>query len=255
MEIFDDLNAWKKWRKGFSKEKSIGFVPTMGCLHKGHAALIDQARNENNCVVLSIYVNPMQFNEQKDLDNYPKTLKADLKLAQELGVDAVILPTDDQVYPDDKTVTVSSNDAWTKIAEGPARPGHFDGVLTVVLKLLILVKAKRAYFGEKDYQQLQLIKKMVAAFLLSVEVVGVETVRDGSGLALSSRNSLLSAEELEIAQKFATEFLKDSHTLQSLKESLLSLPLELDYLVEKKGRWLVAINVGSVRLIDNRQAV
>jgi pantoate--beta-alanine ligase len=235
-----------------SHSKSIGFVPTMGCLHAGHSALLKKAREDNDVVVLSIYVNKIQFNEVSDFDHYPRTLDADLVLAEKLGVDVVFLPSDEQMYADDQAFRLSSDHFWTTVAEGVARPFHFSGVLTVVMKLFLLVKATRVYFGEKDYQQLQLIDALAKAFFLELDVIPVATVREQSGLALSSRNRLLNPNERSIADRFATEFLKPTHSLESLNEALLLLPLQLEYLIEENGRWLVAVRVGSVRLIDNR---
>ncbi len=252
MRVFSNIAQWHAFREMIPHGKSIGFVPTMGCLHAGHAALLKKAREQNDLVVLSIYVNPMQFNEAKDLENYPRTRDADLALAERQGVDAVFLPTDEQMYPDGQAFTLNSDHFWTTLGEGIARPGHFSGVLTVVMKLLLLVKATRVYFGEKDYQQFCLIKGMVKRFFLEVEVIPVPTVREESGLALSSRNSLLSRKDRSVADQFAAEFIKSTHSLESLREVLLLLPLQLEYLIETHGRWLVAIRVGSVRLIDNR---
>jgi pantoate--beta-alanine ligase len=207
---------------------------------------------ENEIVVLSIYVNPLQFNEAHDFKQYPRTEAADLELADESGVDVVLLPNTDQLYADQEFFRITSNHPMTRIAEGPARPSHFDGMLTVVLKLLSAVRPNTAYFGEKDYQQLCLVEAMVAAFFLPVTIRPVPTVREQTGLALSSRNRLLTVSQREIADRFASEFLNPSHTLVSLREALLALPLELDYLIEINERWLVAIRLGSTRLIDNR---
>jgi pantoate--beta-alanine ligase len=252
--VFSTIPTWLAWRKSLPAGKNIAFVPTMGCLHAGHGALLQEARKHNDVVVLSIYVNPTQFNEEKDLDNYPRSLEEDLQLASELGVDAVFFPSTEDMYTDGQQFSLSSDHEWANIAEGAARPGHFSGVLTVVMKLLNLVQPTCVYFGEKDYQQCRLIEAMVEAFFMSVGVVIVPTVREVSGLALSSRNSLLSSEEKKTAELFAAEFLQPDHSLATLKEALQALSLELDYLIEATGRWLVAVRVGSVRLIDNRQA-
>jgi pantoate--beta-alanine ligase len=249
------MGEWQAYRRTLNLAESIGFVPTMGCLHAGHAALLQQARADNDIVVLSIYVNPMQFNEAADLDNYPRTQEADLQLAEKLGVDAVLLPSSEAMYGDGSVFSVCTEHAITDVGEGPSRPGHFDGMLTIVLKLLNLVAPTRAYFGEKDYQQLQLVQEMVTAFFLPVEIIPVPTMREVSGLALSSRNRLLSEDDREVADQFAAAFLQPEHSLESLRQALLALPLKLDYLLEWGDRWLVAVQVGSVRLIDNRARV
>lgn len=252
MQIFTDIDAWQTHRQTLSDEQSMGFVPTMGCLHAGHGMLLQRARADNDYVVLSIYVNPTQFNEATDLANYPRTQQVDLVLAQQLGVDAVLLPRCEQMYADQQHFSITTDHPITQVGEGPSRPGHFDGMLTVVLKLLQLVRPTRAYFGEKDYQQLQLVQALVQAFFLPVKIVAVPTVREVSHLAMSSRNRLLSVRDRQIADQFATEFLCLEHSFGSLRQALLALPLELDYLIEWGDRWLVAVRVGSVRLIDNR---
>lgn len=249
MQVFHCLSDWQQARKQLTQ--SIGFVPTMGCLHEGHAALLKAARQNNECVVLSIYVNPTQFNEEADLEKYPRPLQQDLKLAEELGVDIVLLPTSEEMYADNKTFEVQSTHPLTQVAEGSARPGHFTGVLTVVMKLLNLVQPRRVYFGEKDYQQCQLIQAMIDGFFMPIELVAVATQREAGKLALSSRNTLLSPEEKQVAEQFAAIFNQGEY-LETIRSQLQMLPLELEYLLEINGRWLVAVRVGSVRLIDNR---
>ena len=171
--------------------RSVGFVPTMGALHAGHEALLARARAENEHVVLSVFVNPTQFNDSNDLARYPRTLEADIELARP-HADAVFAPAPEEFYPDGYRYRVTENEL-SRRWEGAHRPGHFDGVLTVVLKLFNAVQPTRAYFGEKDWQQLQLVRGMAAALLLPVDVVACPTVRDADGLALSSRNRRLSA--------------------------------------------------------------
>ena len=173
MQVYDSLVQWQRARSQL--QTSIGFVPTMGCLHDGHAALLKAARQDNELVVLSIYVNPTQFNEAADLEKYPRPLEQDLKLAEQLGVDVVLLPSSEQIYADKNTFEVQSTHDWTTVAEGAARPGHFTGVLTLVMKLLNLVRPTRVYFGEKDYQQCQLIQAMIDSFFMPIELVAVPT--------------------------------------------------------------------------------
>ncbi len=170
---------------------SIGFVPTMGALHEGHATLIREARRGNDHVVVSIFVNPLQFDRQDDLDRYPRTLESDVALCRTLGVDAVFAPPASEMYPEPPEMMVQVGTLGRHLC-GAARPGHFEGVATVVLKLLQIVQPDRAYFGEKDAQQLAVIRRLVADFNLPVEIVGMATVREPDGLAMSSRNRRLS---------------------------------------------------------------
>src|SRR4051794_39622561 len=166
----------------------VAVVMTMGALHEGHAALLRAARAEANHVVATIFVNPLQFGPNEDLDKYPRTLAADLEVCRDAGVDVVFAPAPDEVYPDGPPHVRVSGGPLAEILEGASRPGHFDGMLTVVLKLLHLTRPDVAFFGQKDYQQLTLIRGMVRDLDLSVEIVGVPTVREPDGLALSSRN-------------------------------------------------------------------
>jgi pantoate--beta-alanine ligase len=172
---------------------TVGLVPTMGALHAGHLALIEQARAECDSVVVSIFVNPMQFNQAADLDRYPRPESADLAACERAGVDLAYLPDVRTVYPDGPAQVWVTAGALADQLEGPDRPGHFDGVLTMVTKLFTSIAPGRAYFGEKDYQQLTLVRRLVRELDLPVTVVGVPTVREPDGLALSSRNVFLSA--------------------------------------------------------------
>jgi pantoate--beta-alanine ligase len=178
--------------------RSIGFVPTMGALHAGHGRLIAEARSGCDTVVVSIFVNPLQFDRQDDLDRYPRTLNEDLSLCRTLGADVVFLPEAPELYPAPPACTVDVGRLADHLC-GPFRPGHFRGVATVVLKLLNIVQPRRAYFGEKDAQQLAIIRRMVRDFNVPAAIIGVPTVRDDDGLALSSRNRLLSGEERGLA--------------------------------------------------------
>jgi pantoate--beta-alanine ligase len=176
-------------------EKSpIGFVPTMGALHIGHKSLIEKARKDCDIVVVSIFVNPMQFLEGEDLSRYPRRFEADEKICKMGGVDYLFYPETETMYTHDE-VRVLAPDVAGYILEGFERPGHFDGVLTVVMKLFHIVKPHKAYFGKKDAQQLALIHKMVHDMFMDIEIIAVDTVRENDGLALSSRNSYLSADE------------------------------------------------------------
>jgi pantoate--beta-alanine ligase len=177
---------------------SIGFVPTMGALHAGHEALLEIARRENDFVVASIFVNPLQFDRREDLDHYPRTMDADLRICEGRGVNLVFTPTAAELYPEPQLTFVDSP-ALTSTLCGQFRPGHFRGVATVVLKLLNIVQPGRAYFGEKDAQQLALIRRMVQDLNVPVEIVPVATVREADGLALSSRNRHLTPAQRAIA--------------------------------------------------------
>ncbi len=258
----------------------VGFVPTMGALHEGHASLFRVARGRagGGPVVVSIFVNPLQFGAGEDLDRYPRTLEADLKLCEREGVDVVFAPVVAEVYPEgavtDANVTIEPGELAT-ILEGRVRPGHFRGVLTVVAKLFGLVRPDLAVFGQKDYQQLVLIRRMVADLCLGVEIVGADTERETDGLALSSRNAYLDDEQrheatvlnraLRAAQSAARHGLPAA--LDAARVELrTSTRVDLDYLEVTtpdlgelpenplpgtEARILIAARVGSTRLIDN----
>jgi len=189
VRCFESLDDWRAARAVLGMTR-IGFVPTMGALHAGHASLLARSVAESEYTVLSIYVNPTQFNDAGDLARYPRTLEQDLALAESLGVDAVLLPRYEALYADGYRYRLDEM-TFSRTLCGAHRPGHFAGVLTVVMKLLNLVRATRAYFGEKDYQQYLLIRDMCAAFFLDTEIVPCATLREPDGLAMSSRNMLL----------------------------------------------------------------
>lgn len=245
--VYSDLTEWKAVRSTWAG-KSVGFVPTMGALHEGHAALLARARAENERVVLSVFVNPTQFNDPNDLAKYPRTLEADVALAAP-HVDAVIAPIPDALYPDRYRYRVTETDL-SRRWEGAHRPGHFDGVLTVVLKLFNLVQPTRAYFGEKDWQQLQLIRGMVDALFLPVEIVPCPIVREADGLAMSSRNRRLSAAARERAPQFARA-LRESPDTATAAARLKAAGFEVDYVEDYQGFRLGAVRIDDVRLIDN----
>ncbi|GAB4460941.1 MAG: pantoate--beta-alanine ligase [Armatimonadaceae bacterium] len=188
------INALRFKLREARQQGSIGFVPTMGALHDGHLSLARKAREECGTVVVSIFVNPTQFNDPADLEKYPRTLERDLELCAEAGVDLVFAPDASEMYPEGFSSKVVVEGSLTRLLEGEFRPGHFDGVTTVVAKLFHIVQPDRAYFGEKDWQQLQVIRKMVSDLSLPVEVIGVPTMREEDGLAMSSRNVRLSPE-------------------------------------------------------------
>jgi len=188
----DDIRAVVAGYRGAGR--SVGLVPTMGALHDGHMALVSAAKGANDRVVATIFVNPTQFGEAADLEAYPRTQEADLAMLKDAGVDAVLLPTVEDIYPEgDETIVETTRLAG--VFHGAVRPGHFRGVATVVAKLFNIAGPDRAYFGEKDYQQLAVIRRMARDLHFAVEVVGVPTVREADGLAMSSRNVRLSPED------------------------------------------------------------
>ena len=191
-ETIARVRAWRDDRRRAGQR--VGFVPTMGALHEGHARLIETARQHGDHVIVSIFVNPLQFDRKDDLDRYPRTLDADLRICSDLGVELVFAPTPGEMYPVEPRCTVTVKHITDRLC-GQFRPGHFDGVATVVTKLFDIVEPDLAYFGEKDAQQLAVIRRMVADLNHPVEIVGVPTVREADGLALSSRNVRLSPEE------------------------------------------------------------
>lgn len=249
MRVHHSLKDWRAVRDGAEYAgRSVGFVPTMGALHAGHRALIERARAENERVVLSIFVNPTQFNDPSDLEKYPRTLEADLALAAGL-VDDVVVPPAAELYPDEYAYRVTE-ERFSRELEGAHRPGHFDGVLTVVLKLLNTVQPTRAYFGEKDWQQLRLVEGMVRALLLPVEIVPCPIERDADGLALSSRNRRLSPAARTRAAEFPL-ILRSARTATVAADTLRGAGFGVDYIEDRDGVRLGAVRLEDVRLIDN----
>ncbi len=247
----------------------LAVVMTMGALHRGHAELLRLARVQARHVVATIFVNPLQFGPNEDLERYPRTLDADLAVCCAQGVDVVFAPTPDELYPTGEPGVRVDPGPLGVILEGAHRPGHFDGVLTVVLKLLHLIRPDLAYFGEKDYQQLTLIRAMVADLDVPVRIVGAPTVREPDGLALSSRNRYLTPEQRASASALSRALRAAANAGPA--ESILSVAraelartvgLEVDYLEltdpwlgpppeRGPGRLLVAGRLGTTRLIDN----
>ncbi|HEY7043243.1 MAG TPA: pantoate--beta-alanine ligase [Nocardioidaceae bacterium] len=254
---------------------SIAFVPTMGALHHGHAALIDEARRRGEVVVVSIFVNPLQFAPGEDLERYPRTFDADVELCARHGADVVFAPAVDEVYPGGQPQVTVEPGALGTVLEGASRPGHFRGVLTVVAKLFGLVTPDVAVFGQKDYQQLVLVRRMVADLCMAVDVVGTETVREPDGLALSSRNRYLSPSERSSALALSMALRAGQAAgrggpaaVRREAERVMdsSRGVDVDYLeltgedlspapTAGPARLLVAARVGSTRLIDNMPVV
>jgi len=249
MMVFEDINAWRRERASRSATGTVGFVPTMGALHRGHVSLVERSVRENSATIVSIFVNATQFNESADLANYPRTLEQDLAVLECEGVDYVLLPRHEQLYPDGYRYRVVETECAATL-EGVHRPGHFDGVLTVVLKLLQLAAADRAYFGEKDWQQLHLIRGMADAFFLPTSIVACPTVRESSGLAMSSRNARLEARDVDRAATLYRA-LSESPSAAAAREMLEAEGFHVDYVEDRDARRLAAVRLGGVRLIDN----
>lgn len=252
MKVIKSISEWQALRSTIPAEKTVGFIATMGCLHDGHASLIKQSVLENDVTVLSIYVNPTQFNDASDFENYSNTFEHDLEIAKACHVDFVFAPEKTAMYPDHHSISVQTDDKISQVLEGEFRPGHFNGMLTVVLKLLLLIRPTIAYFGEKDYQQYELIKKLVHQFFLTCEIKGCAIVRETSGLAMSSRNKRLSKNGLKQAEAFANLFQQYPELSKyNLLAQLKALDIEVEYLEEMGDRAYIAAFVEGVRLIDN----
>lgn len=248
MKVFSSMAEWQDWR-GHLKTTPVGFVPTMGALHQGHLSLLETSKKHNAITVVSVFINPKQFNDDKDFSAYPNDRQKDLDQLEEAGVDVVILPDTAQIYADNYRFKLTENDYSRRLC-GAHRPGHFDGVLTVVMRLLNLVRPDNAYFGEKDYQQLQLIRDMAAAFFMPVNIVACATVREADGLAMSSRNQGLDTTgRIQAASLYAT--LKNSRSATEARQVLLEQGFDVDYVEDIEGRRLAAAQLGTTRLIDN----
>ncbi|EXY91818.1 pantoate--beta-alanine ligase [Bacteroides fragilis str. J-143-4] len=255
--------------------KKVGLVPTMGALHAGHASLVKRSVNENEVTVVSVFVNPTQFNDKNDLVKYPRTLDADCKLLEACGATYAFAPSVEEMYPEPDPRQFSYAPLDT-VMEGAFRPGHFNGVCQIVSKLFEAVKPHRAYFGEKDFQQLAIIREMVRQMQFDLEIVGCPIVREEDGLALSSRNARLSAEERENALKISQTLFKSrtfaathtvGETLKFVEDAIAAVPgLRLEYFeivdgntLQKVDNWnqtsyvvgCITVFCGDVRLIDN----
>lgn len=245
-----DMILWRASVENDRRQSSrIGFVPTMGALHAGHASLLQAARKDSDFVVLSIFVNPTQFNDSNDFAKYPKTWDADLAIATAENVDVVFAPTFNEIYTDDYRYKISET-SFSKELCGAHRPGHFDGVLTVVMRLLQIVLPTNAFFGEKDYQQFLLIKEMASAFFLRCKIVPCPTQRESDGLAMSSRNVRLTKAGREKAP-LIFKTISDSISARAAKTKLAELGFDVEYVVDKLDRRFVAVKLDDVRLIDN----
>ena len=286
MQVFETNLELQKELSIIKNNKAIGFVPTMGALHKGHLSLIKQAKKENEIVVVSIFVNPTQFDNKKDLDKYPITIKADLKLLEKVKCDVVFIPSVEEIYNKNIQSQHFNFGGIEHEMEGKFRDGHFDGVGTIVKKLFKIVKPNKAYFGEKDFQQLQIIKKLVEIENLPIEIIGCKIFREKDGLAMSSRNTRLTQEMRAAApfiyktlkkakKKFGTKSANDvtewvakkfkKHPLLKLEYFVIANESTLKTLDEPKEnrekrkekregqnyRAFIAVFAGEIRLIDN----
>jgi len=269
MKILRSPKEALEFRK--SLNGSVGFVPTMGALHKGHLELIKKAREENDFVIVSIFVNPTQFLPGEDLDKYPRRLEADLEICKRAGVDGVFTPTPENMYNEDE-ILIKAPKIKGYILEGFFRPGHFNGVLQVVNKLFNIIRPTRAYFGKKDAQQLYLINQMVKNFFFDIEIVPVDTVRENDGLALSSRNIYLSENDRKRALSIS-KALKRAAKLSTKTDNIEDIQKEMEKILDvdklqyiafvdrdfnyidkiQRGNTiiLIAAYVGTTRLIDN----
>ena len=250
MTTFEDPCWWRGERHDQIRAgRTLGVVLTMGALHEGHLSLVRRSRAENNLTLVSIFVNPTQFDDPTDLATYPRTLDADLATLTTAGTDFVFLPREPDLYPDGYRYRATET-GLSAVMEGFHRPGHFDGVLTVVLKLLHIASADRAYFGEKDWQQLTLVRGMVEAFFVSTTIVACPTVRETDGLAVSSRNRrLVPADRARASRLYRA--LASAPTAEAAAGALRTAGFSVDYVEDLDGRRLGAVRLGDVRLIDN----
>ena len=276
MEVFKSIKSLQQALSAKVRNTSLGLVPTMGALHEGHLGIVKRAKLENDQVVVSIFVNPTQFDKKEDLDNYPSTLEADLKALELLGCDYVFTPSIEEIYQGGLSTEKFEFNGLDKVMEGKFRPGHFEGVATIVKKLLLITRPDRAYFGEKDYQQLLIIKKMVELEALPVDIISVDIYRESDGLAMSSRNARLSDKQRLAAPEIYQTLLKskklfEHNDLTKVKsfvknEFVQNRELQLEYfeiadsetlmiadhlMPHKKYRAFIAVFAGQIRLIDN----
>ena len=249
-QVIHTIAEWRARRTAHrAAGRTVGFVPTMGALHEGHGSLFRAARRENDVVFATVFVNPTQFDEQQDFDKYPRTLDADVDLMARTGVDVVLAPSVAEMYPNGTDYSVQEAKFSRELC-GAHRPGHFTGMLTVVMKLLQIADAERAYFGEKDFQQLQLIRGMVQAFFLPTEIIACPTMREPDGLAMSSRNTRLSPTERSLAPLF-NQILRRALTPDVARAELEAAGFSVDYVEDRGDRRFGAVRLGATRLIDN----
>ncbi len=276
MRVYTSIKSLQTALNKLSKEVSIGFVPTMGALHQGHLSLVEKAKEQTDKVVVSIFVNPTQFDKQDDLEQYPVTVQEDLELLKKVNCDFVFIPSVAEIYSDSVESQNFDFDQLDKVMEGAHRKGHFDGVGTIVKKLFEIVKPDKAFFGEKDFQQLQIIRKMVSKEQLPIEIIGVPIFREPDGLAMSSRNMRLTREyrnaapfiyktlrtakqlfgtknAVEVSEWVVNEFQK--HPLLKLEYFTIADETTLKPIqnreLTQKYRAFIAVFADTIRLIDN----
>ncbi|MCF8302440.1 MAG: pantoate--beta-alanine ligase [Bacteroidales bacterium] len=276
MKVFETINDTKRYLKQAKEQrKSIGFVPTMGALHQGHLSLVDYACKDNDLVAVSVFVNPIQFNNKQDLEKYPRDIVGDTKKLEKAGVDMIFMPPEQEMYPEHETTQYDFGQL-DKVMEGRFRPGHFNGVAIVVRKLFEIIEPDRAYFGQKDFQQLAIIKELVRKEQMNVEIVPCPIVREDDGLAMSSRNARLTREQREVAPDIYKALLETRHyagkkPINELKKEMtgklnITSHMEVEYFeivdantLQPIHDWTesenivacAAVFVGEVRLIDN----
>ena len=276
MEVFKTIKSLQQSLSDNGQNSTLGLVPTMGALHEGHLSIVRRAKEENNQVIVSIFVNPTQFDKKEDLVNYPNTLEADLEALESIGCDYVFTPSIEEVYQGDTKSESFDFEGLDKVMEGQFRTGHFDGVATIVKKLFLITKPDKAYFGEKDYQQLLIIKKMVGLESIPIEIVAVGIYREHDGLAMSSRNTRLSQAQRLAAPEIYQTLLKSKKLFENgdlikvksfvKNEFIQNKELDLEYFevaeIESlksaneftpntKYRAFIAVFADKVRLIDN----
>lgn len=276
MKVFDSIAALQLWRNQINNHTTIGFVPTMGALHQGHISLVNQSKMQCDITVSSIFVNPTQFNNPSDFNNYPNTLENDLNMLQKSGCDAVFTPNIAEIYPDGYNIEKFNFSPFDEFMEGQHRPGHFDGVGTIVSKLFEIVQPQIAFFGEKDFQQLKVIEKLVEIKKYKIKIKPCPIVREPNGLAMSSRNLRLSQEE-QVTASIIYKTLNDvkklatTHTASDLKQKVNEIfsaekNIALEYFEicsendlqptenlhpANRPRAFIAAVINQVRLIDN----
>jgi len=276
MRLIEEISQMKEYRKKIKAPQTVGFVPTMGAFHQGHLSLIRKARQQCDQVVISIFVNPIQFGKGDDYQHYPRNLSEDISLSEKEGVDVVFAPSLEEMYPQDYSTFVQVGGPLSSTLEGASRYGHFKGVATVLVKLFNIIKPDFSYFGEKDYQQVLIVKKVVDELNLDTQIIILPTIREKDGLALSSRNSYLNKEErkvaailykaLEKAKLWIEEGERNPFSIVSkMKDLIKKEPLaRIDYIAvvnpetlgkveDVKGEVLItlAVRIGETRLIDN----
>ena len=272
MKILRSVSDLKNFRSEIASDKKIGFVPTMGALHAGHISLIKKCREQNDVAIVSTFVNPAQFLPGEDLQTYPKNESGDIKICESCGVDGIFIPNAEEIYGSYEPAVISPK-PLSEILEGKSRPGHFDGVLTVLNKFFNLARPHNVYMGKKDAQQLFIVQNMVRSFFMNINIVPCEIVRESDGLALSSRNAYLDEEEKLLALKLSRSLQnasalvkKGEISLNIIREKMLAAlePLKVDYIAFVDHKFneisqiktadsiiLLAAKVGKTRLIDN----